>query len=335
MRTKIVYDVISTSEDNYFEQAWASAWSLKYYTQGAYIIILTDIATKRTIYSDARKKSLEIFDEVITVNFEKEYSNKEKSRWIKTNMRRLVEGDFLFIDSDTIVCGDLTEIDNIKLNAIGAVLDNHCYSQEISSFPIFQNMYIKPMKEVFNIDYDYKNNMYNSGVLLVKDTPQSFTFFDSWHRNWEKSREKGECRDQLALLVTMQSFPNVIQELEGIYNCQIRNSIQYFIKSKIIHTFVSQENSSLSVIFGSEIYDNIKRNGGITPQVVDLLLGCKYSFNSPSFLMDKHWLSIRYNPAFIIINQLKDTSHPFRKMCLLYLNFTARVIGWGLRHLGK
>lgn len=157
MRTKIVYDVISTSEDNYFEQAWASAWSLKYYTQGAYIIILTDIATKRTIYSDARKKSLEIFDEVITVNFEKEYSNKEKSRWIKTNMRRLVEGDFLFIDSDTIVCGDLTEIDNIKLNAIGAVLDNHCYSQEISSFPIFQNMYIKPMKEVFNIDYDYKN----------------------------------------------------------------------------------------------------------------------------------------------------------------------------------
>jgi len=335
MKTKIVYDVISTSKDIYFEQAWASAWTLKHYTPDAHVIILTDVATDKTIRSDTRKKALEVIDEVIVVDFEQNYTNKEKSRWIKTNMRQLVKGDFIFIDADTIICDNIAEIDNTKCTAIGAVLDNHCYSKEISSYPIFQDMYVKPMKAIFKTNYNYENNMYNSGVMLVKDTPQSYMFFDKWHQNWLTSQKKGECRDQLSLLKTTQELPNTIQELDGIYNCQIRTSVQYFISSKILHTFASQENSPLSIIFGLDIYYEIKKYGYITEKVSAQLLNCKNSFSSPSIIIDKHWLNISYNPTFIVINQLLDKTQLIEKICLSILNFTARTIGWLLRHLAK
>ena len=335
MKTKIIYDVVSTSEDIYFEQAWASAWTLKHYTPEAYIIILTDAATEKTIRSDARKRALEVIDEVVVIDFDQCYSNKEKSRWIKTNMRQLVKGDFLFIDADTIICGELTEIDNIKCVAIGAVLDNHCRSKEISSYPIFQDMYVKPMKAIFNTNYNYENDMYNSGVLLVRDIPQSYAFFDKWHENWKISQTRGECRDQLALLKTTQDLPKTIQEIDGVYNSQIRTSIQYFINSKILHTFASQAASPLSKIFGLEIYNEIKENGYVTERVAKQLLSCKHSFCSPSIMVDKRWLNLSYNPTFIVIDKLVDSNKMIEKRCLYILNFIAKAIRWVLRHLEK
>lgn len=335
MKTKIIYDVVSTSEDIYFEQAWASAWTLKHYTPEAYIIILTDAATEKTIRSDARKRALEVIDEVVVIDFDQCYSNKEKSRWIKTNMRQLVKGDFLFIDADTIICGELTEIDNIKCGAIGAVLDNHCRSKEISSYPIFQDMYVKPIKAIFNTNYNYENDMYNSGVLLVRDIPQSYAFFDKWHENWKISQTRGECRDQLALLKTTQDLPKTIQEIDGVYNSQIRTSIQYFINSKILHTFASQAASPLSKIFGLEIYNEIKENGYVTERVAKQLLSCKHSFCSPSIMVDKRWLNLSYNPTFIVIDKLIDSNKMIEKRCLYILNFIAKAIRWVLRHLEK
>lgn len=325
MKTKIVYDIISGLNDIYFEQVWASAWSLKHHNPNAYVIVLTDKETNDTILSESRKGSLAYIDEIQIVEFDQPYSNKEKSRWIKTNMRELVHGDFLFIDADTIITGDLSEIDGMTCD-IGAVLDYHCHSKEISKYPIFHDMYIAPLKNIFNVDYSDTTDVFNSGVLYVRDNQRTHDFYNTWHKNWKHSRERGECRDQLSLTKTCQELGNPITEIPGAYNCQIRFSIQYLYEAKIIHTFASQNNSRISDLFGTTIYKKIKDAGSINDEVAKTLLECKQSFNSPSILLDKRWILLSYTPSFILLNQIVDSAKAQDQRLFKFITFVSRAI---------
>ena len=200
MKLKIVYDVISTEEDNYFEQAWVSMFSLKHYNKNAYIVLLTDESTLMTINNTYREKAKSLIDDIVVVPFDKHYSNKEKSRWIKTSMRHLVKGDFLFIDADTIVAGTLEEsyFDSFR-NFIGAVQDYNCSSQIVCHSAIFKIMYVDRLKSIYGVDYKQDTDVYNSGVLFVRDVPEAYELFDAWHRNWLIANDKGVCLDQLPL----------------------------------------------------------------------------------------------------------------------------------------
>ncbi len=331
MRTKIVYDVISTLEDVYFEQVWASAWTMKHFNVDAHIILLTDASTRETINTQSRRKSLPFFDEIIVVDFDKEYTNKEKSRYIKTKMRYLVSGDFLFVDADTIITGGIEEIDKIACDGVCAVLDHHCKSKEICEFPIFKAMYIEPMNRIFGVDYKDTTDVYNSGVLLVKESEKAFEIFDLWHKNWLISREKGECRDQLALTVTCQQLANPINTLSGIFNCQIRLSVEYLYDAKIIHTFATQVSSDISKFFDDRVYRKIKERKEISGDVSDQLLNCKRLFSSPSFLVDKTWLDIRFMPAYLLISEKRNSKKYRDLLAVKMINFFARVISFILR----
>ena len=112
MKTKIVYDVICSANDLYFEQLLASVWSLKHYNPEAYVILLTDEASSNAIEAKGYKETHELIDEIKIIELDDKLTNKEKSRWIKTSLRKLIAGDFLFIDADTIISGPLDGLDN-------------------------------------------------------------------------------------------------------------------------------------------------------------------------------------------------------------------------------
>ena len=332
MKTKIVYVVISSNNDNYFEQVWASAWSLKHYNPDAHVTILTDEATKNTIYADDRKESLNYIDEIITVQFDGAYSNMEKSRWIKTNMRNLVTGDFLFIDADTIITGDLSNVDSFNCS-IGAVLDSHCHAIEVCDSVPFQDMYVDRLKKVYDLTYEGQD-VFNSGVIFVRDDEKAHQFFDTWHRNWLTSRSKGFRVDQLSLLKTNIELGLPIVELPGEYNCQISFSIQYLTRAIIVHTFAHQKTStSLSPIMGDELYNSINQHRCITEEISQILLHCKETFNSPNYLVGKNWIKLRFNPAYFLIEETLNSSNKYDKAALKCLNFIARVFSYLLKHI--
>lgn len=331
MNTKFVYVAISTEGDAYFEQLWASAWSLKYHNPSAYILVLTDESTRDTIHKPERKASLKCIDEIQVVAIDKKYCNKEKSRWLKTNMRKLVKGNFLFIDADTIITGPLDKVDQFDCS-IGAVLDTHCHSSEISDGIAFQDMYVDRLKNIFGVDYRGED-VFNSGVLYVRDDSRAHLFFDTWHKNWEYSNSKGFHVDQLPMLKTNIELGKIIEEIPGEYNCQIRFSIQYLTRAKIIHTFASQEQSKISVILGPDIFNEIKREHSITDNVKDILLHCKEKFTSPTFLIDKRWTRLSFQPAYELINRTLDSNHSFDRFSLKTINFFARVFNFVSRHL--
>lgn len=334
MRTKIVYAVISGTDDIYFEQVWASAWSLRHYNPDAHVVVLTDEATKDTIYSDARKEALNYIDEIVTVEFDADYSNKEKSRWIKTNMRSLISGDFLFIDADTVICADLSAADSWACS-VGAVLDSHCHSREIRDTIVFQDMYINRLKNIFSVDYNGED-VFNSGVMFVKDNEEAHIFFNTWHKNWKHSNSTGIVLDQLPLLKTNIELGRVIKELPGEYNCQMCFSVQYLSRAIILHTFAHQKlQSPLSPIMGTEVYEGIKQKGYVEAGVANMLLHCKETFVSPSYLVGKEWMKIRFQPAYFLIENTYNSSNIFDRTALKTFNFIARSFTFVLRRLKK
>lgn len=330
----VVYDVISGKKDIYFEMAWASAWSLKHFNPDVHVIVLSDDETINDLPDEVKDGVKGCIDELRAVQFDKKYSNKEKSRWIKTNLRNIVKGDFLFLDTDTIITGDIAKLFETDCpNGVGMALDNNSHSIEISNYPIFRNMYVKPLQNIYGDAYRKYTDVYNSGVILVKDETVAYRFFDAWHENWKKSLAHGECRDQLSLVKTIQDMPHAITELPGIYNCQLRNSIKYFYDSVIIHTFSSQNKSNISPIFDTEMYWEIKRNGFVTKHVQDILLNCKRLFTSPCSIVGKEKMLVDFEPSYILFKTCLFSKDRFEKLIYNSMNFASRSILWILRHI--
>lgn len=334
MGLKIVYDVISSERDDYFEQAWVSMSSLRHFNPKVHVVLLTDEQTAQTIEKTYRKKAKQLIDDIVVVPFDKQYSNKEKSRWIKTSMRRLVKGDFLFIDADTIVAGALDEsyFDSFP-NFIGAVHDYNCSSQIVCHSEIFKIMYVNRLKSIYGIEYKEETDVYNSGVLFVKDVPEAYVLFDAWHKNWLIANDKGVCLDQLPLVKTCQDMGNPIQSMSGIYNCQVKFSIQYLHEAIILHTFSHQQDSSLSPILGSYIYDEIKRSQNLSEKIKDIILNAKNTFVSPCFLVGKEWVDISFMPIYILLKCLYFSKSQLDKRVLSFLNLCSRAIMLFLRKI--
>ena len=111
MKTPILYVLTSSENDLYLEELWVSLFSLHYFNKEVTVKVLSDESTAKRI--KARPELCAMIDDLYPVDVPQDYPAKERSRFIKTNIRNLVEGDFLFIDTDTVICAPLDEVDNL------------------------------------------------------------------------------------------------------------------------------------------------------------------------------------------------------------------------------
>lgn len=145
MRTKIVYALISDGNGLFFEKAFISAWSVRHYNPNVYITVVLDNKTRKVLDPEAYRNFSKLINEEIVVSFTDNSTNMEKSRWLKTKLRELVKGDFLFLDVDTIVCSDLADIDN-SIYSVGFTWDFNClFNVNPSRF-----YYAQLMRKYFN-----------------------------------------------------------------------------------------------------------------------------------------------------------------------------------------
>ncbi|MBR2199092.1 MAG: hypothetical protein IJ909_12080, partial [Fibrobacter sp.] len=122
---KFLYILVSEEKDIYYEQTLASALSLRHYNPDAFISLLVDDKTDKNLVGEFRSQIRNLANEYKVVPFDKGMSNQERSRHLKTNMRNLLEGDFLFIDGDTAIVDKLDTIPLDSSKSIFAVADLH------------------------------------------------------------------------------------------------------------------------------------------------------------------------------------------------------------------
>lgn len=281
MKTQAVYIVTSGNNDFYLEQLIISAFSLKLHNPNVKIIVVMDDDTSDGLTGN-RGQLWHYVSDIVSVKIPEEYSNMERSRYLKTNLRNIIVGDFLFIDTDTVVTGDLSEIDSFNCS-IGAVIDKH-----IAIFNHSGQQNIIELSKKYNWNIPKNGNYFNSGIMYVKDNDATHKFYERWHNHWKKGLLKyGKGIDQPALAKANEDSNYLITELPGIFNCQIiENGLRYLYEAKIIHYYASNMNrwDSPYLFRDQKLYSTV-REFGINNEIKNLIIHAKEAFNNKCLIL--------------------------------------------------
>lgn len=233
MQTKIVYVLTSNGNDSYTAMLCLSLHTLRTYNRAADVLVVMDDATRQALeeYDSPILKAAR----AVVVAIPAEYDRMQRSRYLKTSLRDILEGDFLYLDVDTLIADRLDEIDQIQYE-IALVADRN--------LPLDYGIASETMKRIQKIGLWnlVHTPTFNGGVMFVRDTLKAHSFFKAWHKNWNASIQKGVSQDQPALWAANEEQDLPIQELPGCWNFQYKpyeaDKYRHFMAdSKILHYY--------------------------------------------------------------------------------------------------
>lgn len=232
---KILYVLVSSESDFYYEQALISMMSAKYQMPNCTISLLTEQETDNGL-KGSRSLINEYISEKKVIDLDSSLSPMQKSRWLKTSMRELVKGDFLYVDVDTVFAAPIDE--TILTTDIMGVPDGNC---TLKKHPMKWFIEDNLKKVHFENTLDYH---INSGVLFFKDTPIGHKFAQRWHERWIECCKKEIFIDQTALHQTIVDSGKKIGLLPDCMNAQFGRNINTLANGIILHYYSSWNNNS-------------------------------------------------------------------------------------------
>lgn len=302
---KIVYVYIGEKKDSYRSMLEISLTSLRKHMPKIEVYIVTNESTISFLEEDTSSILHSAHTTILPINIPDLYTQVEKSRYLKTNLRSFITGDFIFLDCDTVICCDFSSA--IIENSIGMVLDQHCVlSKRIDE--------IKIRKKAKNrgLNFDKVEEYFNSGVMLVRDDEEAHVFFKKWFETWENSRKPGMHEDQLSLGAVDAEY-ELISEIDHSWNLQVNTGgdfpiLSYIYDAKIIHYFNSKNGNVYLLndtnVLNSGLENDVIQNIIAKPQVA--LKKCQFfSLDSSEGAVTQSsnfhllcWVHKRYNKIF-------------------------------------
>ena len=164
-------------------------------------------------------------------------NNVFRNRHIKTRLGTLIRDPFLFLDSDTIIRGDISAIFNFNGDVAG--VPNLCQKT------IEKQVWDQDLKTLKKMNWKIRNDYYvNGGVLFCNPTKSTISFYNSWHSKWLQSNKKLKLyRDQPALNSAIYDSNIRLNILPNIYNAQFRGNPSVSYNAKIWHYYTSAQKS--------------------------------------------------------------------------------------------
>lgn len=233
---KILYVLVSSENDFYYEQALISMMSAKHQMPNCFISLLTERETDDRL-KGSRNLINEYISEKIVIDLVSSLSPMQKSRWLKTSMRDLIKGDFLYVDVDTVFAGPVDEA--LFTDEIMGVPDGNC---PLEKHPM-RRLVIENLKKMgYSVESKYH---INSGVLFFKDSPETHLFSNLWHNLWQETQKRDICIDQIALHQAIAQTNNKIGILPDCWNAQFGRNINTLATGIILHYYSSWTNNML------------------------------------------------------------------------------------------
>lgn len=302
---KYVYVLVSSENDLYYEQALMSLWSLRFRMPGAHVVVLCDDETEKS-FCGKRGALRELATEIRAVPFEPSVKKVERSRLIKTAIPAYVDGDFLYIDCDTIVCDNLSSIENYEY-AVAGVLDGHVMLDE----HIHKNYFLARDKKLGFHGTESADCNINGGIILFRDTEYSRSLFKAWNEVWKYSAyQKHDLHDQSALNEANFRTGLKMQLLPGEWNCQPSHGGLAFLKdAKIIHYYSSEFAGKYYIPYyrlaDKALQTRIKEAGGIPDDIQAMLREPKFQFNPVHLVSDQRIVDIMQSPLTFTLADMK------------------------------
>ncbi len=230
---KYLFVLTSSPKDFFCEQTLVAIASLRVHNPGAFITLLTDDKTAATLTGN-RAALKDAVDELIALEIDEKFTPMMRSRYLKTVMRNVVEGDFLYMDSDIAIVGDLSIPEEWR-GGIYAVLDFHVnLHKAINRKKILNNAKMLGFSPILN------DEIFNGGVMFASDTPEARAFFEKWHELWLYCLTKNFPYDMASLAEANFKFNYITQKMPGEWNCQMAYAKKYIPTGKVFHFFGSR-----------------------------------------------------------------------------------------------
>ncbi len=141
-----------------------------------------------------------------------------RNRFVKTKLRNILEGTFLFLDSDVLIRGSLSPLFNLDTDIAGA--RNH-------SLEDYNDQIVKRDADSLQaMGWIVRPDVYiNGGVLLFRDTKGARQFSDEWHRRWLNCfKIRNSHRDQPALNSALKATQAKLHILPDQFNAQFKRN---------------------------------------------------------------------------------------------------------------
>ena len=325
-----VYVLVSGKNDLYYEQALMSTYSLRNLMPDANIILLVDNKTENSINSPLLKRGeiKKYVTKMISVNFDEKVSNVERSRLIKTSIPEYVDDDFLYIDCDTIIAEELSEIEKIPYKTAG-ILDGHVMLDE----HIHKKYFLERDKKLGFHGTQAANCNINGGVIFARKSEESENLFKAWNEAWKYSAyKKHDFHDQSALNEANYRTGLKMQLLDGKWNCQPSHGGLAFLKdAKIIHYYSSEFSGKNYIPYyklaDKELQNQIKTEGKIPDEIKKMIDDPKFQFNKAHLINDQRIIGIMQSPLIFTIADIKEH-------CPFVFNILESICA-GLRKMAK
>lgn len=326
MTTKLVYVLTCAPEKHYIEQALIAVFSARHWNPDAHIVLIVDDLTDQ-LFEEKRAQILEYISEKIVVPFEDAtLSPMYRSRWIKTSVRQLVKGDFMFVDCDTIVCKSLSDIDTFDCE-VGAVLESHLLVKDYCSG---LRKKATSLNQKIGVDLDLEKEYFSSGVLYVKDKPQTYRLYEKWHQFWMESQAMGMPIDQPSLAKANRECGHPIQRIPDTYNCILFTLNDFTDKAHILHVAAYR---NPSFVFSDKILSRVKECGleewlkdlVLKPQ--DTMLPFDYVVRHSTFSKRMEWIASISRTTATIRENIPELLDGFPMQSKL-----RNVVVWLFRH---
>ena len=242
------YNVCYVLTDNheliYYDQLVISISSLRRNDYCGTVYVFVDETTCDIISNIERRDLDDLQVKLVKVDTPKEYTQKEKSRYIKTSLRNIIAGDVLLLDTDTIIADHMPP--HVSDSELALVLDanyrlSEVYHSEEDILEDYQHgKWIASVMQQCGYSWDPFSPYYNAGVIWMKDTINVRQFYKAWHAEWIRCRNQyGVTFDQPSLNAQNAIWGNLIEELDGIWNVQVcfPYALRYINNAVIIHYF--------------------------------------------------------------------------------------------------
>lgn len=250
MNTKIVYVLVSQETDCYYEMLLLSLYSLRRHHPNELVEVVMDNTTYQRLFTSNNMLLKEVTPVVVSIP--PEYTVMQRSRYLKTSLRQIVAGDFLYLDSDTLICKRLDSIDSVNAD-LAMVANEHHGTLDQNSIN-----YEKCLQAGF--DHLESAPYFNSGVIFSRDNVTSHQFFQLWHSLWEQSIKNGVPQDQPALCQTNVYSGLVLTNLPNAWNCQLFcfSDLEDLNNAFIFHYFTIRDSLLKSILL-----EHIKKSGKV------------------------------------------------------------------------
>jgi len=223
------------------------------------ITILTDDDSWKNI-ARARRRLSDIASKIRSVG-KIEGSPRLRSRFVKTQARNMLEGDFLYLDADTVPVSEFAALFECEA-AFAAAIDRNRVNPQ-GGFPAWV------VPEFERLGWQHPTKLYlNSGILFWKDCKAARALGLLWHENWLRYNATVENpADQPAFNHSIDALGIEPKVMDDVFNARVGVSPEFARGARIYHFLSGDERAEGTFI--DAVLQRYRVTGGVDFSLID------------------------------------------------------------------